>query len=134
MKFGELRSIAHNLAHSVASGLGLPVGYFSYEIFTEVQASPMGYMEVDFIGGEMKGAMPSDVLSQALLHYKQWLLELAAKHGGDASDFAELRVRYSVDRVHGPYFVVTVTNTGGRTDTTVYGGFTGKVLKKLSPA
>jgi hypothetical protein len=42
MKFDELRSIAHNVADSLASGLSLLVNRWDMEIFEEARRKPGG--------------------------------------------------------------------------------------------
>jgi hypothetical protein len=130
MRFGELKSVAHNLADSISSGIGLPIGLYAYDIFDEAKASPEGYIEIDFVTGAMKGAMPSNVLSEALLQYKRWLVELASKHGVAVSDFTELTIRFGVDVVYGPHFTVSIADQKGRSDVTTYSGMGGKTLTK----
>jgi hypothetical protein len=49
MKFGELTSIGHNIAHSLASGIGLMIGMYEMDVFGEAANSPEGYFLVDFI-------------------------------------------------------------------------------------
>lgn len=130
MRLGELRSIAHNLADSVASGIGLPIGTYVYDIFAETQASPEGFIAFDFVTGEIDGATPSPVLLGALQRYRAWFPELTRKHNVDTTEFTRLKVRFGVDPVYGPHFTVTVEDRQGRTDTTVYSGLGGRSLAR----
>jgi hypothetical protein len=139
MRFGELKSIAHNFADSISSGLCLPIGVgddpsgdYAYNLFEDVQASPEGYIEIDFITGALSGAKPSRRISDALVRYRHWLPELAIKHGGDASEFHQLTVRFGVDRVYGEHFTVSITDGKGRSDTTIYSGGR-RFAKKRNP-
>jgi hypothetical protein len=43
MKFGELKSIGHNIADSLASGIGLMIGVYEMDIFGEAANSHEGY-------------------------------------------------------------------------------------------
>jgi hypothetical protein len=47
MKFDELRSIAHNIADSLASGNGFLIGVYDMHLFGEASQSPEGFMTVD---------------------------------------------------------------------------------------
>lgn len=132
MRFGTLRSIAHNLGDSIASGLGLPIGLYGYDIFAEARASVEGYVEIDFLRGQMAGAMPSNIMSEAILRYLDWLSTLAAKHGGSVSDFADLTIRFADASPYGPHFVVTIANHKGRQDTAVYHGHGGLTLARTT--
>jgi hypothetical protein len=130
MRFGELKSIAHNFADSISSGIGLPIGTYGYDIFGEAQASADGYIEIDFIASQVYGGATSRVLTDALRQYKAWLPTLAAKHGAELSYFKQLTVRFAVDKVHGPYFTVSISDAKGRSDTTTYNGIGGRTLTK----
>ena len=130
MRFGELKSIAHNFADSISSGIGLPIGTYGYDIFGEAQASPDGYIEIDFIASRIYGGETSRVLTEALREYKKWLPTLTAKHGAEVSDFTELTVRFAVDVVRGPYFTVSMSDTQGRSDKSTYSGYGGRTLFK----
>ena len=134
MRFGELRSIAHNLGDSISTGLGLPIGFYGYDIFAEARASVEGHVEIDFVRGEMRGAMPSRVMSEAILRYLDWLATLAGKHGGSVEDFAELTIRFADAAPYGPHFVVTIAAVKGRRDITVYHGHGGLTLSKVKNA
>ncbi|PRA51826.1 hypothetical protein CQ062_19645 [Ochrobactrum sp. MYb68] len=90
MKFGELKSIGHNIADSLASGVGLMIGVYEMDIFGEAARSSEGYILVDFIHGTFSGAEPSASLSKAISLYTQALDELCRKHGTKANAFGEL--------------------------------------------
>jgi hypothetical protein len=52
MKFGTLKSIGHNVADSLASGVGLMIGVYEMDVFGEVTSTPEGFIEVDFLTGD----------------------------------------------------------------------------------
>ena len=54
MRFGTLRAVAHNLGDSIASGVGMPIGHYGFDIFEEARNSEAGYVEIDFVNGEMR--------------------------------------------------------------------------------
>jgi hypothetical protein len=66
MKFDELRSIAHNIADSLASGIGLLIGYYELDIFGEASRSPEGFIVVDFLTGTCRAGAPSESLARAI--------------------------------------------------------------------
>jgi hypothetical protein len=49
MKHAELRSIVHNVADSLASGIGLMIGVYNSDTFGEAARSPSGLITVDFL-------------------------------------------------------------------------------------
>ena len=95
MKFGILKSIGHNIAESLASGIGLLIGVYEMDIFGEAAAAPEGFMEVDFLTGEASGGRPSCDLAQSLKLYAEALPGLCERHGADISEFRQLTARYS---------------------------------------
>lgn len=42
MKFGKLKSLGHNLADSMASGMGFLIGVYHMDVFAEATASEEG--------------------------------------------------------------------------------------------
>ena len=69
MRFGKLRSVGHNVADSLASGIGLMIGIYQMDIFAEAAATPEGYIDVDFLTGLAAGAdASSDVVRVAKLY------------------------------------------------------------------
>lgn len=133
MRFGVLRSIAHNLGDSISTGLGLPIGLYGYDIFEEARSSSEGFIEIDFIAGTIRGAMPSTVLSDALLQYTRWLHALAAKHSATLEDFSRLTLRFADATPYGRHFIATIADKRGRSDGTVYDGVGGLTLAKAGP-
>jgi hypothetical protein len=68
MKFGKLKSLGHNVADSMASGIGFVIGVYGMDVFGEAAASNEGFIAVDFLGGTTTGAIPSAGLSQAFAY------------------------------------------------------------------
>ena len=130
MKFDELRSIAHNISDSLASGIGLLIGSYQMDIFGEASRSPEGFITVDFLTGTCRAGAPSQSLAQAIALYKDALSNLCTRHGTSISAFRELTTRYSAD-AYGTRFVVTVEDQQGRRSTDEYVGTPGRRPKVL---
>jgi hypothetical protein len=130
MKHAKLRSVAHNFADSLACGHGFVIGYCPTDIFGEAGSFPEGYLTVDFLAGTILEGQPSTGLAQAMLRYRKAFPAFCEKHGALISDFRELTVRYSGDRL-GRTFVVTVEDARGRRSSSEYGGIYGKGVKVL---
>ena len=133
MKFGELTSIAHNIADSFASGYSFLIDrYLPIDVFAEAAKSQEGYILVDFIAGTSSGAQPSASLAKAISLFAGALDELCQKHGTRADVFRELKARYwwepktahSLDS-YGGRFVVTVEDQNGRRSMDEYRGIPG---------
>ena len=53
MKHDELRSVAHNAAASLASGVSFLLGYYELNVFEAAKQSPTGYVIVDLLQGRI---------------------------------------------------------------------------------
>jgi hypothetical protein len=129
MKFDTLRSIGHNIADSLASGIGLLIGVYEMDIFGEAGRSPEGYIAVDFLTGTSEGAKPSPSLARAISLYREAVVLLCGKHGTSPAAFRTLTARYSV----GGRFVVTVEDHSGRRRVDEYTGMPGRRVRVLDP-
>ena len=130
MKFNELKSVGHNIADSLASGIGLMIRVYEIDVFGEAANSPEGYILVDFITGTSSGAQPSNALTGAILGYAGALDGLCLRHGIRADVFRELKARYTMDS-HGPRFVVMIEDHNGRRSVDEYRGIPGRRVKEL---
>jgi hypothetical protein len=130
MKFDELRSIGHNIADSLASGIGLLVGVYEMDVFGEARRSPGHFVVVDFLSGKIVEGRASPSLARAIALYGKALPDLCGKHRGSPAMFRELSARYSVD-VHGPRVVVTVEDYKGLRAVDEYVGAPGRRIRIL---
>ncbi|MBN9018400.1 MAG: hypothetical protein J0H11_13360 [Rhizobiales bacterium] len=132
MKFDDLRSIAHNIADSLASGIGLMIGVYHFDVFSEAAASPEGFILVDFVSGTSSGAQPSALLARVIALYGQALDPHCQRHGTRADAFRELKCRYSADHL-GVRFLVTVEDQNGRRIVDEYIGRPGRRALTIDP-
>jgi hypothetical protein len=128
MKFDELRALAHNIADSLASGIGLMVGVYEMDVFGDASRSPGGFIEMDFLDGSISDGCPSPQLTQAVALYGQALTGLCDRHQVSPSDFRELKVRYNAKNWH---FLVTIEDCSGRRSTDEYEGIPGRRVREL---
>ena len=94
MKFGTLRAIAHNVADSLGSGIGMLLGVYEMDVLGEAARNPQGFIRVDFLMGTATHGGVSPSLTDAIAKYRAALPELCAKHGASIDDFRELSARY----------------------------------------
>src|SRR5215467_3308287 len=94
MKHNDLRSIAHNIADSFASGMGFLIGVYAIDVFGEAARSPERFIEVDFLTGKILGGKPSESLAGAVKLYCAALPRFCEKHRVSVSAFRELMARY----------------------------------------
>ena len=130
MKFDELRSIGHNIADSLASGVGLLIGVYTMNVFGEAKRSPEGFLTVDFLSGECVAGAASPSLARAIALYKDALGALCKKHGTSPAAFRELTVRYSTD-AYGRRFRVTIEHRHGKRSVDEYVGRPGQRVRTL---
>ena len=129
MRHAQLRSVAHNLAASLASGIGLMIGVYETDVFGEAARSPGGTLTVDFLAGDVTQGRASAMLARAVRLYRDALPVLCAKHRVPAAAFAELTAQYQASPHSG--IVVTVKDRSGKRTCTVYGGSDGQRLRTL---
>ncbi|MEA3065858.1 MAG: hypothetical protein QOJ27_2310 [Sphingomonadales bacterium] len=130
MKHAQLRAIAHNIADSLACGMGFMIGVYQVDVFEEAAGSAFGAITVDLLEGTVAEGDPSSSLRRAVELYRDALPGLCAKHGGSIDDFRQLKVRYW--SVHtGRRFAVTVEDASGRRSTTEYEGLAAQRLKVI---
>ena len=134
MKLGKLKSVGHNIADSLASGIGLMIGVYQMNVFAEAEAEDEGFVVVDFLAGSTTGRAVSEGFRDAVKLYRDALPDLCAKHGVAPSAFRTLAVRYGTDRVYGPHFTVTVEARDGTRSTDRYVGVPGKRLRSRGKA
>src|SRR3954463_3829514 len=124
MKFGTLKSVGHNIADSLASGIGMMIGVYEMDVFGEAAATPEGFIEVDFLSGQSSGGTTSPELARALKLYAAALPDLCRRQGIDAAEFRRLSARYSGQPMFRG-FTVTIEDRQGRRSTDNYAGVPG---------
>jgi len=95
VKHAVLTSIGHNIADSLASGIGLMIGVYDMDVYDEAFRSPEGFIDVNFLTGEASGTQVSHSLGRAVKLYTEALPSLCERQGAAVSDFKRLVVRYS---------------------------------------
>ena len=132
MKHDVLRSIAHNIADSLACGNGFLIGLYSHSnVYEEASQSESGFVTVDFLNGVVTEGSASERLLEVVRLYRDALDKLCKKHGYSRSDFASLIVRYSTNRLGHPQFTVSVKDRHGRQSNTEYGGLDAQRTKMI---
>ncbi|WP_027797646.1 hypothetical protein [Paraburkholderia acidipaludis] len=131
MKPGELRSLGHNIADSLASGIGLMIGMYDFDIFAEASASAQSFITVNFLDGTTFGGPVSVTLQRAIHLYRDALPTLCDKHCIAFSTIKTLTARYGTDQVYGRHFSVTVENIDGKKTADQYVGTSGRWLRRL---
>ncbi|GAB4039182.1 hypothetical protein [Spirosoma gilvum] len=76
MKQGLLRCIAHNIADSLASGIGLLIGLCHTDVYGEAGRSSEEFMNVDFLTGTTISGRPFALLAKSIRCYRDALPDL----------------------------------------------------------
>jgi hypothetical protein len=132
MKFGELRSIGHNIANSLAHGNSFLIGVYGMDVFGEAERSTEGFIEVDFVTGVSCGGKPSLSLAHAFELCSRALPMFCRTHGASSAAFRRLSARFFGDK-HRRRFIVTVEDQEGRRAVDEYAGVPGRRVKVLDP-
>ena len=117
-RFNVLRSIGHDLAHSLASGLSGLTEQYGLDPFEDARRNPDGALKVDFLTGVASGICSAQ-FSAALAAFRDALPSLCDKHQTSSSAFRQLRAAYIADPMGGR-FLVTVEDQAGRLSTDEY--------------
>lgn len=132
MKIGILKSIGHNIADSLVSGIGLMIGVYQTDIFGEASRNSDGFITIDFLNGAVISGQTSESLRTAIKLYGDALPELCQKHGADKADFRKLEVRFGTNIYHQKRFIVAVEDNAGKSSIDTYYGSPGVKSKKSS--
>lgn len=130
MKFGVLKSIGHNVARSLAGGIGLMVDLYEIDVFGDAQRSEGGLIEIDFLEGTVTKGSPSRYLQDAVQRYQSAFGALCESHGVAANVFVNLKGEFGVDKVYGRRFTVFVEDNLGRSSKDEYVGIDGISLRR----
>jgi hypothetical protein len=128
MKIGTLRAIAHNIADSLGSGIGMLIGVYDMDVFGEARKNFQKSIRVDFLAGKVTRGVVSASLAAAIEKYRRALPALCAKHGASMADFKTLSARYSIDRLE-RRILVTVRHRDGRCYVDEYVGTPARHIK-----
>jgi hypothetical protein len=130
MRHADLRAVGHNIADSVASGIGLMIGVVYSNIFAEARSQEPGYIDVNFLVGTSSGVPASESLQLAIALYASAAFpDLCAKHSVDVAQVRAARARFGVDRTLGRMYVVTVEDARGKRSETQYLASRGRRLR-----
>ena len=128
MRFSELRSIAHNAADSLGSGIGLMIGVYDMDIYDEAGRCSGGAITVDFLTGKILEGEASLSLQKAIALYRTAFDELCVKHKVEPWAFKVASARFGTDPVLGRHFTVEIEDREGRRSTDKFIGTPGRRL------
>ncbi|MEK7661111.1 MAG: hypothetical protein AAB680_03620 [Pseudomonadota bacterium] len=131
MKHDTLRSIAHNLADSAASGLRFLIGMYGFDIFQDAARSARKRVVIDFLKGEVVEGTDSYNLHKIATLYREVLPAFLLKHGGTIDDFAVLIVKFFTLNLQRNFEVTVIDKTGRKSVDLYVGGRRPKYVDEL---
>lgn len=105
VRMSVLRAVGHNIADSLASGVGLPIDMRGSDVFGE---AAQGAITVDFLAGTASRGSPA--LCAAVAAYAGLLDAFCRRHGIRSAAFAEFTARFDGQGT----VTVTVGDRAGR--------------------
>ena len=132
VRLGVLRSIGHNIADSLASGIGLMIGVYQTDVFREAAGNPDRSLTVDFLRARVVGAASPSLLG-AVIGYRDALPDLCARHGIAAADFVRLTATYTQTRGPGQ-IIVRIEDRWGRSAEDAYRGVPARRMRVMDHA
>jgi hypothetical protein len=130
MKHNQLKSIAHNIADSIGSGIGLPVGYYEMDVYGEAAKTPSGKLIVDMLAGTINEGNASKYLANAIKAYHAILPDFCQKQGVNSSDYSKFEIHFW-QTATSKNFRICITDSRGKSSQTDYQGIPGKRVKTL---
>lgn len=121
MKRGQLRSIAHSLADSIASGISLMTGSYELDLYGDAAKSPGGELSVDLLNGIVVKGTPSSELSTAISRLSAHFDRLCQSAGSSRNDcHAAIAHFHSMPTSSG--FTLVIEDSAGQVTETDYEG------------
>ena len=132
MKHSKLHGIAHNFADSLAGGISfvVPDQFIQTNVFEEASANGIGHIIVDFLTGDVQGAVTGGDVENAIPMFKDAFPAFCEKHGVDVAEYRAFIVRYVFARI-GITYIVTVEDRDGKRSSREYIGLPGKRTREL---
>ncbi|MBK4215464.1 hypothetical protein JJJ17_05940 [Paracoccus caeni] len=121
MKHGDLRSVAHDIADSLASGVSLMTGAYDLTIFDDAARSEGGMLTVDLLCGKVVNGQPSRALIDAVARIPAEFDRLCRARGASKADCRRAMAYFYYRRVdHG--ITLVVEDSRGKVTETDYSG------------
>jgi hypothetical protein len=121
MKHSQLKSIAHSLAASLASGCSLMTGVYDLDIYDDAGRSPGNELIVDLLNGVVVAGAASPQVSAAVVQLPPNFRRLCAAADVACCDGVGATARFYVTAVHAGFHLV-VADSDGRVTETEYEG------------
>lgn len=119
MKFDTMRSIAHNLATSLASGCSALFGIYHDVVFQKAARTPTGRLTIDVLNATVSAGSATELFPNATQTFNTALARLCQHHAIPPTAFLRLEACF-MTQPQGRRFTVTMQDQTGRFVTDEY--------------
>lgn len=121
MKLGVIRAVAHNYAHSLASGISLATGFHELDVYRDAATSPGGRLRLDLMNGKVLEGVASADLVVALSRIPPLFAEGCRRAGGSREDVKRAEAMFSFSGLE-EGFILEIEDMKGRRSAADYSG------------
>ncbi len=137
MKHENLRSVAHNLVDSFASGHSAIFGCYGLSIFEDLSLWESSKIEIDFVNARIIGGTSSHWLQDCVANFETTLPIFFRKHDLEVSSFKVLSAKFWLNTAHQSFVIqnrrveVRIEDLDGRSSIDLYAGLPLSRLKVI---
>lgn len=121
MKHGQLRSVAHSMADSLASGVSLMTGIYDLHVYEDALRSENGVLTVDLLNGKVIKGEPSANLAAAILCLPREFDRLCRADGFSRSDCRNAVAHFHANKFSRGFTLFVEDKSGQATETDFQG-------------
>lgn len=116
MKHGHLRSVAHSIADSLASGISLMTGFYDLNVYDDAMRSDDGTLTVDLLNGKVIKGAPSSDLASAILRLPAEFDRLCRAKGFERHDCRSALAHFHTSQTAQGFTLIVEDNFGKITE------------------
>jgi len=132
MKHGDIRSVAHSIADSLACGVSLMTGFYDLRVYEDAGRSEGGILTIDLLNGIVVTGKPSSDLASVVMRIPREFDRLSRSKGFERKDCRTALAAFHADQIM-PWFTLVVEDISGRVTETDYQGVPARRLSELDP-
>ncbi len=117
MKHGKLRSIAHNLADSLAGYVSLITGVYDLDLYKDAGQSPNGELVIDFLNNKIISGNPSPNLIKAVSRLQPEFNRLCESEKVSRINFRNAKAHFYANEIRCGFTIIVEDNNGKITET-----------------
>ena len=130
MKHSDIRSVAHSIADSLASGVSLITGFSHLRVYDDAARSAGRVLTIDLLNGKVVKGNPSSDLASAMVRILTEFDRLSRAKGFDRRDCRAALAAFHADQIT-PGFTLIIEDISGRITETDYEGVPARRVSEL---